>query len=168
MAQVQSPSAYMSLLTPPSSTLMCNFRASGIIFGCHHFLPIQLIEHLSSCRNRYCYSSNAHPWDCLDCRSTCHQSYKITWCQPVMSWRSTTDAKPGNQGSQLVTIARLVVVYPLVPLVQPHHVHHSDEQSFYNHQGRNSVLQCPILSLRCISNWHALLFPQDLSPREPQ
>jgi hypothetical protein len=87
-----------------------------------------------------------------------------------MSWCSTTDAKPGNQGSQLVTITRLVAVHPLhslVQLVQPYHVHHSNEQSFYDNQSRNSMLQHLILHIRCNSNWDALLLPQDLSPREP-
>ena len=66
---------------------MCQYRASGIIFGCNHFIPLRLMERLLSCDNPNCHTSDAHRWECPECRLTCQQVYEITWCQP-MYWQT--------------------------------------------------------------------------------
>src|ERR1700742_1302506 len=61
-------------------TDMCEFAVSGIIFGCDHFVVMQLMERLLSCHNPYCRTSDDHLIDNHDCLRTCQSSYTIGSC----------------------------------------------------------------------------------------
>src|ERR1700742_5206098 len=64
-------------------TDMCEFAVSGIVFGCDHFVVMQLMEHLSSCHNPYCRTSDDHLIDDHDCLRTCQLSYVVEHCEPM-------------------------------------------------------------------------------------
>lgn len=66
---------------PP--TIMCVFSASGVVFGCGHFVVKELREVMGSCGNPYCRWSANHPTNDHNCREDCRSTYVIGRCEPM-------------------------------------------------------------------------------------